>query len=470
MPPLPDILPMVDALLVRHSAIRGDPIHAADIEVLRGRWPRIEEIRIEPAKRERFDQFDENYPWEEAKQQQLEQYQAVLNARDSHPDAQLLYMGFAPVPLAVHLGWLLGQTARVEIFQHDPDALSWVWPKGAPTHKLLRDISRPLADASSTRDVLIRVSCSHPIHPSQTRLLEDRCHVYDVAVEHPAPNALQSRADLDRLAHAFRQVLDESIAAFPGARVRHLTAAVPVGAALAIGMQLSSTKHLPLQTWKYLGQRHQSYAKALRVGEYIDRPGVLLLAASPLNRTGIGAPAEIQAVGDLLGHSPNQVRVVGRPSAGASELTGLLGELNPTLVHIASHGRAKKDSLPATLTLSTPDGFALEIPLEDLIRLLKRAPNLRCVVITACESAPIAERLAEDLPAAVGFHGDLYDADAQRFSLAFWKSLMRGQSIPQAFRDGRLHLDESRREQCQLFLKDELALEQLILIRSEETT
>ncbi|HLT40676.1 MAG TPA: hypothetical protein VK034_30570 [Enhygromyxa sp.] len=60
---------MIDAILIRHSAIRSDPIHAADIELLRRRWPRIEEVRIEPPKRDRFDQFDETYPWTEAEQQ-----------------------------------------------------------------------------------------------------------------------------------------------------------------------------------------------------------------------------------------------------------------------------------------------------------------------------------------------------------------------------------------------------------------
>lgn len=456
---------MVDALLIRHSAIRSDPIYEADIEVLRRRWPRIEEVRIEPAKCDRFDQFDETYPWTEAEQQQVAQYQAVLGARDRYPNAQLLYMGFVPIPLAVHLGWLLGHTARVEIFQHHPEELNWNWPKTTPSRKLLRPAQGPPPDASSTRDVLIRVSCSHPIPPAKTQFLAERCHVYDIAVERPSRSALQSRADLDRLAQAFGRALDDSIAAFPGARVRHLTAAVPVGAALAMGMQLSATKHLPLQTWKYLGHRECPYAPALRIGEYLDRPKVLLLGASPINRKAISTSAEIQALGDLLGSFPNRVEVVGRPAAGASDLTELLSDLNPTVVHIGSHGRAEDGVLPASLTLSTPEGFATEISREELIRLLKRAPKLQCVVITACESAPIAEQLAQELPAAVGFEGKLYDDDARDFGLGFWRSLVRGRSVVEAFKDGCLHLNESRREQAKLFPKNAPAHEQLIPIR-----
>jgi CHAT domain-containing protein len=456
---------MVDAILIRHHSLHRVPIQAADIDALRRRWPRIEEIRIEPPARETFAQFDESYPWEAAKQQQAEQYRAVEAARDAHPEAQLLYMGFVAVPLAVHLGSMLGQTARVEIFQHHPQTLSWAWPKNAPTRKLLRPPNEPQADPSSSREVLIRVSCSHKVQPSQTEFLADRCHVYDLALLEPIPTALQSRADLDQLAQAFRQLLDESIAAFPRARVRHLTAAVPVGAALALGMQLSSTKHLPLQTWKFLSHRARPYVKALRVGEYLDRPGALLLGASPINRKGISAAGEIQALVDVLGRSPEQVRVLGRPSAGARELADLLAEVDPTVVHLASHGRAEDGHLPAALTLSTVEGFALEVPLEELIRLLKRAPKLQCVVITACESAPIAERLVEELPCAVGFDGQLHDEDARDFSLGFWESLMRGRSVAEAFKDGRLRLDESRREQAQLFPKNDPALEQLTPIQ-----
>src|SRR5690606_32067730 len=272
--------------------------------------------------------------WTEAEQQQVEQYQAVLEVRGCHPQAQLLYMGFAPVPLALHLGMLLGHTARVEIFQHHPDELNWIWPKNTPSRKLLRPTQGPPADASSTRDVLIRVSCSHPIPPAKTQFLAERCHVYDIALERPSRGALQSRADLDRVAQAFGQALDDTISAFPGARIRHLTAAVPVGAAVAMGMQLSSTKHLPLQTWKYLGHRECPYARALQLGEYIQRPRVLLLGASPMYRPAISASAEIQTLADLLGEYSNRVEVVGRPSAGPRDLTELLGELNPTVVHI----------------------------------------------------------------------------------------------------------------------------------------
>lgn len=457
---------MVDAILIRHRGLRRVPIYSADIDALRQQWPRIEEIQIEPPTRDNLGDFDETYPWEEAKQQQNQQYQNVEAARDEYPEAQLLYMGFAPIPLAVHLGSLLGQTARVEIFQHHPHTRNWAWPKYGASRKLLRSALVPRADASSSRDVLIAVSCSHAIQPSQTEFLSESCHVCDLTLEHPSPTSLQSHADLDRLALAFRQVLDDCVAAFPAARVRHLAAAVPVGAALALGMQLSPTKHLPLQTWNFLNTRAGRYVRALRIGEYLDRPKVLLLAASPMNRTGISAAGEIQALLDLVGKYPGQVRAVGRPSAGVSDLATLLAEVDPTVVHLASHGRAEDGDLPAALALSTPEGFAVDIPLEDLMRLLGRAPKLKCVVITACESEPIAERLAEQLPAAIGFRGPLCDSDARAFSEGFWCSLVRGRSVAQAFKDGRLQLDETRRDQAHLFPEDAPALEQLIPIPS----
>jgi hypothetical protein len=247
--------------------------------------------------------------------------------------------------------------------------------------------------------------------------------------------------------------------------MRHLTAAVPVGAALALGMQLSSTMHLPLQTWEYLGYRERPYALALRIGEFIERPRVLLLGAAPINRRGISAPAEIQSLVDLLASVPDQLSVMGRPAAGASDLTELLSDLNPTVVHVATHGRAEKGGLPAALTLSTTEGIALDVPLEELVRLLKQAPRLQCVVLTACESDKIAERLSEEVPAAIGFEGTLYDPDARAFSQAFWTTLVRGKSVAEAYGSGRLNLDESRRHQAVLHYRPDINPEQLVPFR-----
>lgn len=454
---------MVDAILIKHTSMRAAPLRPSDVDALREHYPQLEEIAIEPPERDFRYHYDESYPWAEAIAVHERGYAAVLDAQQRHPNAALLYMGFVTIPLAVHLGSLFGQFARFEmIYQYDPRRERWDWPETAATPNLLAPLRQPRHDHSSTRDILIRVSCSHEVVPSKTQALGDQPHEIDVAVASPDPTVLRSFADLRAFAYRFREALDASATAFPEARVRHLAACVPVSAAFAMGLQISPTKHLPIQTWKFLNNRERCYARALSIGEYVPRPGVLLLGASPIDERAISAANEIQDLGDLLERHPNRVRILGRPAAGPRDLVTILAKFDPRVVHIACHG---SEGLSGhELTLSTPAGFSTQIEAEQLVRLLRRAPKIECVILAACCSHALAERLADGVPAAIGFEGALDDADARAFGQGLWRSLVAGRSVQAAFDDAKLELDQSRRDQARIYPRPGVDLDHLIPI------
>lgn len=92
------------------------------------------------------------------------------------------------------------------------------------------------------------------------------------------------------------------------------------------------------------------------------------------------------------------------------------------------------------LRLVAADGWSCTVDTQELLRLLRRAPSLRCVVLTACGSAELAKLISRQVGCAIGWKGDLVDREGPAFASALWHSLVDGHSVEEAFRDARLQL------------------------------
>jgi hypothetical protein len=439
---------MTHTLILTQFATRQYPLTRELLEFLRGQYPLAEHVAIEPPQREALDDFDENYPWAEAAQQQEQQFRA---AREAWPDAQLVYAGLAPIPLVFHFGTLLGQTARPTIFQHHHQNRDWRWPSMEPTPDLFDPYPRRPSNIGASGEVLMCVSVSYRLAAQSTATLRVFApHAYDVGVRRPNPDVLASPADLWALGRQFKQALDQSSEDFPVAPCRHLVASVPVGAALVMGMQVSRTQDLPIQTWNFLNARARQRIRAIEIGEYRGLPQVVLLGASPPDEDQISSAAEIQEIAQILAPLKSRVTMVDRPAArAAADLVTLLYEDPPTVLHLACHGTL------ADIRLHTQDGWSCAIRLADLERLLLRASKrLQCVVLAACYSAQLAEMLSKTIPAVIGFEGRLGDRVARDFSREFWRTLVRGHSVDEAFADGKLELQD--RDQAKLFIRPDI--------------
>ena len=438
---------MPKAIVIRHVAVPQHPLTDAG---LRGALPpgvEFERFDIEPEMRT-LDRFDQSYDWCAAAREQESRYQELLELHHDNPDWPIYYFGFVPIPLAFHLGACLGQAIDVQIFQHHHRNGNWCWPSNLPTRPLLSAPAHPRIRGSFEGDLLIRVSLSYTIEPTLTVGLSDApTHEYDLLAEVSDPDALNSPADLGDVGVAFRRALDHGLK-LGNVRVRHVVAAVTVGAALMMGKQVNRSMHLPIQTWQFQSGRARRYVRTLRIGEFVDRPRVLLLAASPLDSAPISTPAEIQDLGDTLQRHSNRIALISRPAARIEDLLVLLDEENPTMVHIAAHGRDKS----AALILQTAEGSSFTVPADELARVLARSPRLRCVVLTTCHGAELAERIARPGRIAVGVEGTLDDGHARSFACGFWASICAGHNVREAFRDGLLSVEsEQARERFQMF-------------------
>lgn len=185
--------------------------------------------------------------------------------RQSFPPRFAVF-SIAPIPLIVHLGFLLSYDLPVRYYKLHIDTQSWKWPevdlqavdeniqvKGLPQETILE-----------TREVLIRVSLSAIVGQHETdEVISGLPIQIDIFVDKPSRIWIRSPKQLDRLSEVFRGVLDEIRQKVPYCQRIHLFCAIPAPAALAIGRQINPRMDPPVSLYEYSRQKSPRYELAL---------------------------------------------------------------------------------------------------------------------------------------------------------------------------------------------------------------
>jgi hypothetical protein len=128
-------------------------------------------------------------------------------------------------------------------------------------------------------------------------------------------------------------------------------------------------------------------------------------------------------------------KLAARWSVSADDLTRLLKEHGPEVVHVLSPGvnpanHALMLDRGGQVEYVSPTAFA---KIFDLPRT--KVPSL--VVLNTCDSLKPAEAIAPHVGAVVAMKGRIYDSAAVEFATDFYKSLAFGSSVSEAFEQGR---------------------------------
>ncbi len=229
---------------------RNLPRHSVNIDAIRATIPEAASLN-----------------WSDAERLQLEQFNRTLKPLlDAHPQYRVLYFGAAPIPLAIHLGNLVGGWTATSVFLHHHERKDWRWGRrsarrpaprvkleGVPTERIL-----------AAGDVVIRVSTSHLIDPSDTTaLIANPLAEVDIKLEQPSEDVFVEPGDLEELVTTFKEVLDTVARLRPNAHTVHLFASVQVGVAFHLGTQIRCTIHPNVQTYQFWKQSQPRYRPAI---------------------------------------------------------------------------------------------------------------------------------------------------------------------------------------------------------------
>lgn len=438
-------------------------------------------VTIQPDYRA-LEHFDQSYDWEGAAAKQREQFMKCLQPLlEEDPIRPLIYFGLAPIPLAFHLGILVTHRTRLQIHQHHHERADWRWMSH---DQPLR--SRPLAvpmgdlgeDESAVEDLVLRVSTSHAVKAKDTRVaLRGRMqtiHNVELRVqEDPHPDFFESRIDLEDFCRAFDDLVGNLNRRYPSARTLHLFASVPCGVAFRMGTWYSNINKLkPMQTYQYDQHSEPRYAPALKLGS-VSQSSLLLLTADPADFTPTSGLSEIRTICDLFEPHESRIKVSVVPGLVASELHRRL-DCHARILHFAGHGthsiggggNGSRELVcpdvaePGALVLLGVEARSVSVRHDDLVSIVKggRPQGLRCVVLAACHSAALAERLVDEagVEHAIGFHGAIDDQAARAFSVAFYTNLLKHGIVEDAAMEGERQIalaERVGREQVSYFPK-----------------
>jgi hypothetical protein len=202
--------------------------------------------------------------WELAAEQQRTLVEdAIERSRGLLP--RFAVFSLAPIPLAIHLGYLFSDRVEVEPFQFDRDRRTWAWDSTV-TNPDVRFLVSGLPDAPNTApvQVALRVSLSAHVTPEQTQATIGRLPIeVDLMVPDPDVTWLKHPAQLVAFAQEFRGALKAIREIAPNCEYIHIFLAGPTGAAVVAGQAINPRMNPPVVLYEYHRRKTPHYAAAL---------------------------------------------------------------------------------------------------------------------------------------------------------------------------------------------------------------
>ncbi len=192
------------------------------------------------------------------------------------PDYEVIYFGAAPIPLAIHLGYLMEDWRRVNIFlRHHKEIEGQRWyqsldNENLPSPKLA--VNGIPSDFFGTKeDVIVKVQVSYAINDDEVKksIISDVAKTVNISLEKVQLdlNVQQCYEITDRFEDALKAIVDN----LPNIHTIHLIATVPVGLAFLFGRKIRSNINRPIQTYQYNKNADFPYNPVLAINQsYIE--------------------------------------------------------------------------------------------------------------------------------------------------------------------------------------------------------
>ena len=205
--------------------------------------------------------------WEVAADQQRRLVEeAIERSREHLP--RFAVFSLTPIPLGIHLGYLLSDRVEVVPFQYDRDRKTWAWKSNLPAPDLgLTVRGLPEQRMPGPVEVAIRISLSARIDPAETIASAGSFPVeVDIEAQRPDVMWLAHPEQIAAFAKAFRDVLARLRELVPEATRLHLFYAGPMGCAVAAGQAINPRMNPPVQLYEYDRRKQPRYEPALALG------------------------------------------------------------------------------------------------------------------------------------------------------------------------------------------------------------
>lgn len=164
-------------------------------------------------------------------------------------------------------------------------------------------------------------------------------------------------------------------------------------------------------------------------------PARLLFAyAAPLNVPPLRLGTEEKQIKEALRAitDRDKMHIETIPAVELKDFSNAFNRYRPNILHISSHGNQEY------IALENEKGQAITVDSDTLINIVKLAgPQLKIVVLNACESSKLAAALTSVVDIAIGMNVPIGDDAARAFAVQLYSSVGEGISIGLAFEQAK---------------------------------
>ncbi len=156
---------------------------------------------------------------------------------------------------------------------------------------------------------------------------------------------------------------------------------------------------------------------------------VLYLGFQPEDADDLGIDAELDAIQSRLAHASgsNDLELIQRQDVDVEDLPTLLAQIQPEVLHIASHGQDG-----GRLFLRSRGRYRAIDPVDVQTILAGASPQLRLVVLNACYSEPLATALSAQGRFAIGSTRRVPSENASSFAGVLYGLIAEGKDLKMA--------------------------------------
>ena len=192
--------------------------------------------------------------------------EAIARSKEQLP--RFAVFSISPIPMAIHLGYLLSDRVEVMPFQFDRDRKTWCWDeekKKCDSGFSVRGL--PRTPNPSLVEVAIRISLSDRICPRETDTVTGRLPmVVDIEVDNPDVMWLVHPKQISEFMRIFRNALRDIRRLAPNCARIHLFYAGPTGCAIVAGQAINPRMNPSIQLYEYNRRKTPRYKPVLTLG------------------------------------------------------------------------------------------------------------------------------------------------------------------------------------------------------------
>jgi hypothetical protein len=157
---------------------------------------------------------------------------------------------------------------------------------------------------------------------------------------------------------------------------------------------------------------------------------ILVLSANPLGTGRLRLDEEFRRIEQAIreGRNRDSVQVRLCPAVRGEDIVQWLLEVKPEFLHLSGHGA------DGAFVAEDDHGFETILAPEPLGRLMSATgKGVRCVIVNACSTERLAREIANHVPHVIAMRHEVLDYVAIQFSIAFYRAIVAGLAIEDAF-------------------------------------